>query len=92
MKIFCCRSCKSKKLEKIFNLGKQYFTGIFPSKKNNKVPIGNLTMIKCKNCDLLQLQDNFDQNQWLLGNVLLLPIHSFLCSKSCLINSTALAI
>ena len=62
MNIFCCRSCKSKKIEKIFNLGKQYFTGIFPSKKNNKVPIGNLTMIKCKNCDLLQLQDNFDQN------------------------------
>jgi hypothetical protein len=62
MKIFYCRSCKSKKLEKIFNLGKQYFTGIFPSKKNNKVPIGNLSMVKCKNCDLLQLEDNFDQN------------------------------
>jgi SAM-dependent methyltransferase len=62
MKISYCRSCKKNKLEKIFKLGKQYFTGIFPLKKNDIVPKGNLSLVKCKNCDLLQLEDDFNQN------------------------------
>ena len=58
-KINCCRSCKSKKLVNLFNLGKQSFTGIF-LKKNNKIPKGNLTLVMCKLCSLVQLGDNFN--------------------------------
>ncbi len=55
-----CRSCGSKKLENLFNLGKQYYTGIFPKKKNSKIPFGELKLIKCSNCCLVQLAENFN--------------------------------
>lgn len=32
-KIKYCRSCNSDKLDYLFSLGKQYYTGIFPKKK-----------------------------------------------------------
>jgi hypothetical protein len=57
-----CRSCKSTKLKKSFNLGLQKLTGIFPSKKNQKIPCGSLEMIFCSNCKLLQLKNSFDPN------------------------------
>ena len=55
-----CRSCRSKKLENLFSLGKHYYTGIFPQKKNSKIPIGELKLIKCKKCSLVQLAENFN--------------------------------
>ena len=63
MKIKSCRSCKSKKLVKLYSLGNQYFTGIFPSNKHSKIPRGNLGMLICNNCKLLQLDENFDSNE-----------------------------
>ena len=63
MKIKNCRSCKSKKLVKLYSLGNQYFTGIFPSNKYSKIPRGNLGMLICNNCKLLQLDENFDSNE-----------------------------
>ena len=42
-----CRSCSSKKLTKIFNLGHQSFGGIFPSSKKQNVPTGPLEIVKC---------------------------------------------
>ena len=63
MKIKNCRSCKSKKLIKLYSLGNQYFTGIFPSNKYSKIPRGNLGMLICNNCKLLQLDENFDSNE-----------------------------
>ncbi len=62
MKIKSCRICKSKKLEKVYNLGLMSFTGIFPEKKNSKIPKGKLKLVRCKRCSLLQLEDNFDSN------------------------------
>ena len=53
-----CRICKSSKLKKIIDLGKQHLTGIFPQ-KNQPVPRGNLTLVICKKCSLVQLRDNF---------------------------------
>ena len=38
------------------------FTGIFPRTIKDKVPKGQLRIIRCKRCTLLQLRDNFDQN------------------------------
>ena len=58
-----CRSCSSKKLVKCLNLGDQALTGVFPKKKNEKITKGNLTLLYCKNCSLLQLSRNFDKNE-----------------------------
>ena len=55
-----CRSCSSKKLVEILDLGYQCFGGIFPLTKEEKVPTGPLQMIKCKNCQLIQLKHNFN--------------------------------
>jgi hypothetical protein len=63
MKLKNCRSCYSKKLVKVFDLGNQKFSGIFPKNINQKkVPSGRLSMIHCKNCSLLQLEETFDPN------------------------------
>ena len=58
-----CRSCSSKKLTKIFNLGHQSFGGIFPSSRKQNVPTGPLQIIKCKKCDLFQLRHNFNREK-----------------------------
>ena len=59
-KIKFCRSCRSKNLEQLFSLGNQYYTGIFPKKKNLKVLSGKLELVKCKKCHLVQLSENFN--------------------------------
>jgi hypothetical protein len=63
LKIKNCRSCKSTKLTKVYSLGKQTLTGIFPPKKNLKITKGELSMLFCKKCKLLQLEHNFDSNE-----------------------------
>ena len=63
MKIKNCRSCKSKNLLKLYTLGKQTLTGIFPPKKNAKITRGDLSMVICNKCKLLQLEHNFDANE-----------------------------
>ncbi len=63
MKIHKCRSCKSKKLEKAFNLGNQYLTGVFPENKKQHVTKGYLSLVICKNCSLLQLEHSFDTEE-----------------------------
>jgi len=60
MKIKYCRSCKSKSIKKVFNLGKQALTGVFPQNKKEKIDRGNLSMVYCKNCSLLQLGESFN--------------------------------
>lgn len=63
MKIKHCRSCKNIKLTKVYSLGKQSLTGIFPSKKNSKVTVGQLSMVLCNKCKLLQLENNFNPHE-----------------------------
>ena len=63
LKIKVCRSCKNPILTKVYSLGKQTLTGIFPSKKNVKITNGDLSMVICKKCTLLQLEHNFDANE-----------------------------
>ena len=62
MKITNCRSCQSKSLQKLYSLGNQYLTGIFPKNKSEKVPKGELSMVMCNKCKLLQLENSFDVN------------------------------
>jgi hypothetical protein len=59
-KIKKCRSCNSNKLQKLFSLGNQSFTGIFPKNKNQKVPRGTLILVICSHCKLVQLSENFN--------------------------------
>ena len=54
-----CRVCNSKSLQKLFSLGKMKFTGKFP-KKNQFTPSGNVNLVMCKKCRLVQLNDNFN--------------------------------
>ena len=60
MKIKNCRSCKSKNLINLYSLGKQTLTGIFPPKKDANITRGNLNVVMCRNCKLMQLDKNFD--------------------------------
>ena len=63
MKIKNCRSCKSTHLIKVYSLGKQSLTGVFPPKKNTNITKGDLSMIICNRCKLLQLQHNFNPDE-----------------------------
>ena len=62
-----CRSCNSNKLQKLFSLGNQSFTGIFPKNKNQKVPRGKLILVICSSCKLVQLSENFNSKK-MYGN------------------------
>ena len=63
MKIYKCRSCKSKSLEKLFSLGNMAYTGIFPKNLKTVVPEGILTLVICKFCNLVQLDRNFSSKK-----------------------------
>ncbi len=63
MKIKNCRSCKSKSLTNLYSLGKQALTGIFPPKKNINITKGELSMVICNKCKLIQLEHNFDPDE-----------------------------
>tara|TARA_B100000989_G_scaffold29126_1_gene18721 strand:- start:1652 stop:2875 length:1224 start_codon:yes stop_codon:yes gene_type:complete len=67
MKISKCRSCENDKLNEYLNLGKQALTGVFLKNKNQKITSGNLSLVFCENCKLLQLSENFDQKE-MYGN------------------------
>ena len=59
MKLKKCRVCKKTKLKKLFSLGNLCFTGKFPS-ENKEIEKKPITLVICKNCELVQLGDNFD--------------------------------
>ena len=62
MKLKSCQICSSKSLKKLYSLGNQYLTGIFPKKKSQLVPKGELSMVMCNKCSLLQLENSFNVN------------------------------
>ena len=59
MKIKKCRICKKTNLIKLFSLGSLCFTGKFPS-DNQKIKKEPITLVLCKNCELVQLGHSFD--------------------------------
>ena len=61
MTITKCRNCQSNLLKKLFSFGNLYFTGKFPSKKNEKIPKGFLNIVICNNCKLVQLDRSFNK-------------------------------
>ena len=56
-----CRNCKSRSLKPLFSLGKIRFTGKFPKFKE-KIPYGELNLMMCKSCKLVQLKDIFNMS------------------------------
>ena len=54
-----CRNCNSKSLKPLFSLGKIKFTGKFPKFKEN-IPNGELELVICKQCKLVQLKHIFN--------------------------------
>ena len=61
-----CRFCNSKKIRKLFSLGNLSFTGKFSLKKNKKIPKDYISLIKCNNCQLVQLDRSFN-SKYLYG-------------------------
>lgn len=59
MKIIKCRNCNQKKLVKIFSLGNICYTGKFPH-KGKKIRKAPLSIARCKNCSLVQLENKFN--------------------------------
>jgi len=59
MKLKKCRICKKSKLKTLFSLGKLSFTGKFPS-INQQIKKEPLTLVICKNCELVQLGHSFN--------------------------------
>ena len=59
MKLKNCRICKTTNLKKLFSLGDLCFTGKFPS-ENTEIEKKPITLVICKNCELVQLGHNFD--------------------------------
>ncbi len=49
-----CKNCKSNRLIKIFKLGNQPISSVYPATKNNKLKKYNLDLYKCSICNLVQ--------------------------------------
>jgi len=61
-KIKFCRNCKSRHIEFLFSLGKLSYTGKFPQDIKFNIKSEKLNLIKCKECNLVQLDRNFSPN------------------------------
>ncbi len=61
MKISKCRLCNNNKLIDCLSLGNQTLTGVFPKDKNQNISKGNLSLLFCEKCSLLQLSENFNR-------------------------------
>src|SRR3989344_7740078 len=56
IEIKSCRSCSSKKLKTVLDLGQLYLSDFTQSKNRSKLKKYPLTLIICENCDLVQLK------------------------------------
>ena len=54
-----CRSCDSLDIKIVFKLGNQALSGIFLSKNVTDITSGPLSLVKCNNCSLVQLQHSY---------------------------------
>jgi hypothetical protein len=59
-KVINCRSCGSTAMINVIDLGAQSLTGIFPRATENDPSFEPLVLLRCTECDLVQLAHNFD--------------------------------
>ncbi len=55
-----CRLCESRELTSLIDLGEQSLTGIFPATPNQSLARGQLELVKCDLCGLVQLRHSYD--------------------------------
>ena len=55
-----CRNCKKKNHTQLFSLGNLSFTGKFANTIKQNIPKGEVTLVKCNSCHLVQLNRNFN--------------------------------
>jgi NDP-4-keto-2,6-dideoxyhexose 3-C-methyltransferase len=71
--IKACRICGNTNLTTVINLGNQYLTGVFPTKREQTITSGPLVLVKCHDsgggdvCGLLQLDHSYNLDE-LYGN------------------------
>ena len=61
-----CRVCGSDKLIKVFDLGHQVLTGVFPRSLDHKIPEGPVQLVQCygeNSCGLVQLKQSYDSSE-----------------------------
>ena len=58
-----CRSCNSKNIKVVFELGNQALSGVFRSENLDDIISAPLTLVKCDQCDLVQLQHSYPLNE-----------------------------
>lgn len=54
-----CRICGSKNLLEVLSLGEQALTGVFPCSREQPVSSGQLGLIWCSDCGLLQMKQSY---------------------------------
>jgi hypothetical protein len=59
MKINVCRLCRGESLTEILDLGELRYSGTFPFPEDDKRETGNLVLLLCETCALVQLDRNF---------------------------------
>lgn len=60
MQLKKCRNCSSNKISNLFSLGNLSYTGKFPVKINQQVKKGEINLVICNKCKLVQLGNHFD--------------------------------
>ena len=58
-----CRICNSKDLSDVIDLGELVLTGRFPAENENDPLSGRLALLRCENCGLIQLKDEYPLEQ-----------------------------
>ena len=58
-----CRICGSVDLVYVLSLGEQALTGVFPKSINEPVSTGELDVLWCHKCGLLQMKQSYDANE-----------------------------
>jgi hypothetical protein len=58
-----CRICNTKNFTDVLALGNQPLSGVFPKIDEVDPLIGPLTLVVCKNCELLQLKNSYPLNE-----------------------------
>jgi len=58
-----CRVCAGVELDEIINLGNQPLSGVFPKSASDSISAGELQLMRCANCGLVQLGQNFPMNE-----------------------------
>lgn len=58
-----CRVCGSTKLKKVFSLGEQFLTGVFPREGASDPAKGPVDLTFCQECHLLQLKQSYSLSE-----------------------------